>query len=189
MPPNATIGTSSLRRRCMLSRLKKDVNFVNMRGNLDTRLKKLQNNEADAIILASAGLKRLGLQNNIKQTFAINQIVPAPGQGILAIQCRKADYKRLLPIFKTFNDKNAQIRAEAEAEFLKTIQGGCSVPIGAVAAINGDTAELLAFVGSPNGSDCLFKKYSEPVNKAKELGRKAGQDMLANGADKLLKKD
>jgi len=186
MPADAVIGTSSLRRRSQLSHLRRDLQFSDFRGNLDSRLKKLEEGEVDAIILAAAGLHRFGWQQQIRHYFTIEEMTPPAGQGIIAIQCRSEDVARLTPVFSTFADQVAAARAEAERAFLEVLQGGCSTPMAVHAEIVGDELKLLSFVGSANGTEIIRNFHLGKVTQAVELGRTAGEEMLAAGAAKLI---
>lgn len=178
LPPNSKIGTSSLRRRAQLLTLRNDISFVDMRGNIDTRLKKLENNEAAAIILASAGLNRLGLSDKITEHFSVNQIVPAVGQGLLAIECREEDKNDLKAVFKTFANEKALIRAKAERKFLETMNAGCSMPITAHATINGSNIMLQTFLSDDTFKNSISDCFHGSTNKPEELGIEAANELL-----------
>ena len=184
LPPDSIIGTSSLRRRAQILTLRSDISFVDMRGNIDTRLKKLENNEADAIILACAGLNRLGLDNKITEKFSVNKIVPAVGQGLIAIECRKEDEKQLKTIFETFSNKNAMIRARAERKFLEIMNAGCSTPITAHATINDKNLMLQVFMSDDSLQNSMTNCFHGSINNPEELGKEAASEML-NSMDLL----
>lgn len=186
LPAGAIIGTSSLRRRSQLSVLRNDLQFSDFRGNLDTRLKKLEEGEVDAIILAAAGLLRFGWQDKMQHYFSIAEMTPPAGQGLLAIQCREADLAALTPIFSTFADPQAQIRAAAERSFLKELQGGCQTPMAVHAIIDGDAVSLHSFVGTPDGKNILRRCHHGTVAQAAELGTTAALEMLAAGAGNFI---
>jgi len=186
LPSGAVIGTSSLRRRSQLSHLRRDLQFSDFRGNLDSRLAKLEAGEVDAIILAAAGLHRFGWQHQIRHYFTIEEMTPPAGQGILAIQCRSEDVVRLSPVFATFVDKVAVARAEAERAFLGVLQGGCTTPMAVHAEIDGEELKLHSFVGSADGTQVIRNYHHGKTAQAAKIGSSAGEEMLAAGAAKLI---
>ena len=186
LPAGAVIGTSSLRRRAQLRNLRADLQFSDFRGNLDTRLKKLEEGEVDAIILAAAGFHRFGWQDRIRHYFAIEDMLPPAGQGIIAIQCRSEDVALLAPVFATFADPVAAARAEAERAFLAVLQGGCSTPMAVHAEVDGTGLRLHSFIGSASGTEVIRKIHAGKVSQAAEIGRTAAETMLAAGAAKLI---
>lgn len=186
LPPAAVVGTSSLRRRSQLSHLRRDLRFSDFRGNLDSRLKKLEEGEVDAIILAAAGLHRFGWQEQIRHYFSIEEMTPPAGQGILAIQCRSEDAARLKPVFATFADVVATARSDAERAFLAVLQGGCTTPMGVHAEIEADKLRLHSFVGSADGTEVIRNYHLGKIQQAAEIGHTAGEEMLAAGAAKLI---
>lgn len=186
MPVKAIIGTSSLRRRSQLSVLKANAKFSDFRGNLDTRLKKLDDGEVDAIILAAAGLKRFGWQDKITQYFSISDLTPAAGQGLLAIECREEDSEKLKSILDFFNDEKAIIRFKAERTFLDILQGGCQTPMAIYADVSDKDIILHSFIGSPDGKDTIRNIHSGNLNKPEELGREAAETILEMGGDRFL---
>lgn len=186
LPAGAVIGTSSLRRRAQLRSLRSDLQFSDFRGNLDTRLKKLEEGEVDAIILAAAGFHRFGWHDRIRHYFAIEEMLPPAGQGILAIQCREEDVEKLTPVFADVVDSVAAVRAEAERAFLLVLQGGCSTPMAVHAVIEGDELRLHSFIGSASGSEIMRRCHSGKVSQAAEIGRVAAEELLAAGAARLI---
>lgn len=186
LPPGAVVGTSSLRRRAQLSVLRNDLVFSDFRGNLDTRLKKLEDGEVDAIILAAAGLLRFGWQERLQHYFSIEEMTPPAGQGLIAVQCREEDVTALSPVFSTFADSNATIRARAERAFLKELQGGCQTPMAVHAIIEGDSLTLHSFAGTPDGRNIIRRCHHGQVLQAAELGYKAAAEMLAAGAGQFI---
>jgi hydroxymethylbilane synthase len=186
LPAGAVIGTSSLRRRAQLSSLRQDLQFSDFRGNLDTRLKKLEEGEVDAIILAAAGIHRFGWQQRIRHYFSIEEMTPPAGQGIIAIQCRSTDVARFLPVFASFADPIAAARAEAERAFLGVLQGGCTTPMAVHAEIAGDAVILHSFVGAVDGTRVIRNCHTGKVAQAAELGRISAEAMLAAGAADLI---
>lgn len=186
LPAGAVIGTSSLRRRAQLRSLRNDLQFSDFRGNLDTRLKKLEDGEVDAIILAAAGFHRFGWHDRIRHYFTIEEMLPPAGQGIIAIQCRSEDVALLTPVFATFADLVAAARAEAERAFLGVLQGGCSTPMAVHAEVVGDELKLHSFIGSVSGTEVIRKVHAGKVSQASEIGRIAAEAMLAAGAADLI---
>lgn len=186
MPVDAIIGTSSLRRRSQLSILKPGARFSDFRGNLDTRLKKLEDGEVDAIILAAAGISRFGWQNKITQYFAIDDLTPAAGQGLIAIECRIEDIDKLTPIMSGFIDSQAVLRSKAERTFLDILQGGCQTPMAAFAEVTSKDIILHTFIGSPDGTDTIRNIHIGSLNKPEELGKEAAEAILEIGGDRFL---
>lgn len=186
LPPGSKIGTSSLRRRAQISIIRNDLIFTDFRGNLDTRLKKLDDGEVDAIILAAAGLNRFGWQNRIKQHFTINEIVPPAGQGILALECRAIDREKFAPFLKDFHTNKSMTRAKAERAFLSYFQAGCQTPIGVFAKVKETSIDLIAFISSVDGSGHIKESISGPVDKPEELGINLATKMIEMGGNKLV---
>ena len=187
LPPNAVVGTTSLRRRMQLLHYRPDLQIKNLRGNVDTRINKLKNGEFDAIILAYAGLKRLGILDSVKYVTKIdeNLMIPAMGQAALGIECRPD----VLEVVQKLNDEQARIETTIERDFVDVLQGGCQVPIGVRAQVleNGDIVAK-AVVGLPDGSELLKDKIFGSVQNYKELGRALADSMIEQGAKELLKR-
>ena len=183
LPKGAKVGTSSLRRQCQLKALRPDLEIFPLRGNVDTRLRKLESGEYDAIILAAAGVKRLGLDRYVRSRVAPEIMCPAVGQGALAIETRAGDTETLGHI-EFLNHAETRRAIECERALLGSLGGGCQVPIGAHAEINGGSINLRAMVGRPDGSQILRQtaQGSDPV----ELGKQTAQKLLQQGADKIL---
>lgn len=188
LPSGSVLGTSSLRRRAQLSVLRDDLQFSDFRGNLDTRLKKLEEGEVDAIILAAAGLLRFGWSDRIGQYFAIDEMTPPAGQGLLTIQCRNEDADRLRPIFAGFSDLNASLRATAERAFLGELQGGCQTPMAAHAVIDGDQLQFHSFIGTPDGRKTLRRLHIGACSQAEEIGHLAASEIIAAGGRDFISK-
>lgn len=187
MPDTAIIGTSSLRRRSQLSVLKPGCKFSDFRGNLDTRLKKLEDGEVDGIILAAAGLTRFGWQEQIREYFSIDSLTPAAGQGLLAIECREEDVEKFKPIFSNFSESKAIIRSKAERAFLHALQGGCQTPMGVFAEVFKEDLILHSFIGFPDGSDTIRNIHSGNLDNPEELGKEAAEAILEIGGERFLK--
>lgn len=173
LEPNSVIGTGSTRREVELLNLRKDIQIKPIRGNIHTRLRKLDDGEYDAIILAAAGLKRVGLDGRITERFNSQDFIPAPGQGILCIQCRKDDEK-ILELLQTLEDKEVRIMCETEREFSRIFDGGCHTPIGCSSKIMGENIEIQGMFNH-NGKRIFEKiigsKY-DGVKLARELANK-----------------
>ena len=186
LPRGAKVGTSSLRRQCQLKAMRPDLEIFPLRGNVDTRLRKLESGEHDAIILAAAGVKRLGLDKYVRLRIAPEGMCPAVGQGALAIEARAGD-TQVLPLLEFLNDPDTRAAIECERAVLGSLGGGCQVPIGAFAEKHGNRMHLLAMVGRPDGSEILREKV-EGVDPQK-LGCETAQKLLSRGADKILSDD
>lgn len=185
LPAKAVVGTASLRREMFIRYYRKDLQVKLLRGNVNTRLSKLQAGEFDAIILAAAGLQRLGLDHLIKEYFPVNYFVPAITQGILAIECR-ADNAKLLTLLTQLNDpKTAQI-VSAERSFNARLGGACHIPISGFAQHIGEELQLHGVVGQTDGALLLHEKYALPTYQAEKLGIQVADALLAKGADKIL---
>jgi len=187
LPEGAVIGTSSLRRKAQLACLRPDLNIRDLRGNLDTRLRKLDQGEYDAIILAGAGLNRLGLQKRITTLFEPEQMLPAIGQGSLGIELRIAD-SELLAGMQFLHDPTTATAVAAERAFLLRLEGGCQVPIGAFATVSGDTVSLSGLIASVNGQQILKEQLSGPAKTAAEIGQALADTLLAAGGKAILDK-
>jgi hydroxymethylbilane synthase len=186
LPTGAKIGTSSLRRQCQLRALRKDIEIVPLRGNVDTRLRKLDEGEFDAIILASAGLIRLGLGDRITQFLPIEHSLPAVGQGIVGIECREGD-QRTLDFVRALNDNTAQICITAERAFSERLEGSCQSPIAGYAELNGESIRLQGLVASTDGRQVFRDTVIGKPQDATSLGRALADRMLYAGADVLLR--
>lgn len=183
LPQRARVGTSSLRRQAQLKAIRPDLDIHPLRGNVDTRLRKLEQGEYDAIILASAGLNRLGKTELIKQVIPADIMCPAAGQGALGIEIREGDAKtRELLAF--LNDSNARAATTCERALLNSLGGGCQVPIGAFAEMKNGQLHLESIVADPDGSKLL--RDSREGSDPERLGNDAGAALLARGGDKIL---
>jgi hydroxymethylbilane synthase len=181
-----SIGTSSVRRIAQLTRLFPGARFTPIRGNLDTRLRKLDEGGHDALVLAAAGLRRLGFANRISFALPPAACVPAPGQGIVAGECR-ADDPRVREIASRIDDRAAGVALEAERALVEALGGGCQTPVGAlVTPLDGDTIELVAAVIALDGSKAIRAQGTAPQHDAAALGRRVAEDLLSQGADEIL---
>ncbi len=185
LPDNARIGTSSLRRKAQLLGFRPDFKILDLRGNLDTRLKKLDGDDLDAIVVAHAGLIRMGYKGQISQVIPFDIMLPAVGQGSLCIEIRDKD-ERINKIVSKLDDKKTRIAVEAERALLATLQGGCQVPIGAYAQIEGKVVSLEAIICTLDGDHCIRDSHSGSVNEAAKTGNELAQRMLDSGGLKIL---
>ena len=185
LKPGDRVGTGSLRRAAQLRRLKPGVETLDIRGNVDTRLRKLDEGQFDAIILACAGLKRLGLKDRIAQALDTETMAPAIGQGALGIEVRIGDGVTLEAV-SALNHVPTHQAVEAERSLLDAFGGGCQVPLGGYARVDGDDLYLSAAVFSQDGSSLIRDQDWGPMTEAKELGRRLAASLKSKGADELL---
>lgn len=185
LPQGATLGTSSLRRKCQLQAYRPDLHIIDLRGNVGTRLSKLDAGNYDAIILAAAGLKRLGLQARIRETLATTLSLPAVGQGALGLECRTGD-QRILDLIQPLSDQDTEICVRAERAFNQRLQGGCQVPIAGFATLAQHKLSMQGRVGSVDGQELLKAEIQGDAGDAETLGRQLAEQLLAQGADRLL---
>jgi hydroxymethylbilane synthase len=185
LPRAARVGTSSLRRQCQLSHARPDLELTTLRGNVDTRLRKLQEGQYDAIILAAAGLARLGLASRITHYFEVDESVPAVGQGIIGIECRDTD-RTNFELAAALDDPTSSRCIEAERSFALRLQGSCQSPIAGHARIEGDELVLAGVVGSPNGREVYRGVERGAVADARRIGTELADRLLDAGARQLL---
>lgn len=186
LPQGAKVGTSSLRRKCQILKARPDLEIIDLRGNVGTRLSKLDSGLYDAIILASAGLKRLGLSERIRHSLAPSLSLPAVGQGALGLECRSHD-QRVLDLIAFLGHEQTSYCVRAERAFNAYLEGGCQVPIAAFAQIQEGQLHIEGRVGEPNGAQILVAVQQGDVADAEALGVALAQDLLAQGAGELLK--
>jgi hydroxymethylbilane synthase len=184
LPQGARVGTSSLRRQAQIKSVRPDLNIFPLRGNVDTRLRKLESGEFDAIILAAAGLNRLGRTERVREVLPLDVLCPAVGQGALGIETR-ADDTATLQELAFLDDRAARRATAAERALLRTLGGGCQVPIGAYAEAVDGALTLTAVVAQPDGSEVL--RDEQTGNDPEELGMRVGRALLASGADGILR--
>ena len=170
------IGTSSFRREFQIKKLRSDLTCKIIRGNVDTRIKKLKDGNYDAIILSYAGIKNLNLENEIAEIFSAQEIIPSAGQGIIALQCREKD-KEVISILKKVNHEETYKRAHAERNVLKVLEGDCETAIGVYSKIKGETIVVEAELFSLDGSQRFYEKKSDRIDKFKEIGKQIGQNL------------
>lgn len=185
LPIGAVVGTSSLRRRCQISETRPDLKIEWLRGNVNTRLAKLDNGEYDAIILASSGLKRLGFNDRIKSTIPDTVSLPAAGQGALGIECRLAD-QDVIDLLKPLIHTPTQVCVTAERAMNRRLEGGCQVPIGGYATLEGDQLYVRGLVGEPDGSRIIRDEVRGTADQAEQLGIQLAEALLAQGAGEIL---
>ncbi|OBW94037.1 porphobilinogen deaminase [Gallibacterium genomosp. 3] len=185
LPLHAVVGTSSLRRQCQLKALRPDLELKTLRGNVGTRLRKLDEGEYDAIILASAGLIRLGEQQRIRSFIAPESSLPAVGQGAVGVECR-ADDAWVNGLLRPLLHQDTWDRVIAERAMNNRLQGGCQVPIAGYAVLAGEQLHLRALVGAVDGSEVLRAEGTAPRTQAEQLGIQVAESLLAQGAEKLL---
>lgn len=173
---NSIIGTSSFRREFQIKKIRDDLNCKLIRGNVDTRIRKLNENLYDAIILSYAGIDSLGLNQNISQTFSTSEIIPCAGQGVIALQCRDND-EGLIELLKKVDHQSTHSSIKAERNVLKVLEGDCETAVGAFANIEGDKINLEVELFSLDGSKRFYLKSSESIDKAEELGIEMGKTL------------
>jgi hydroxymethylbilane synthase len=197
LPSGASVATTSPRRQAMLLALRPDLNFVEMRGNIDTRLRKWSQGEADALVLASAGLDRLGLTEHVHQRFSVDELTPAPGQGALALQTRSAQHPldtedptrdpAIHAAVRALNCTHTEYAVTAERAVLAALGGGCQLPLGAYCHVSDDQWHLHAMVVSPDGDQVAHVIQKAPIGTAAaDLGASVAQALIARGALELL---
>ncbi|MDE1825266.1 MAG: hydroxymethylbilane synthase [Candidatus Micrarchaeota archaeon] len=185
LPRGARIGTESPRRMSQLRAYRDDFNIMGLRGNVDTRIRKLDNGEYDAIVIAAAGVIRLGAADRIAEYLPISMMVPAPGQGALAIQTRRGDVE-LNAMLKKVEHIQTRVATDEERAFLGSLGGGCVVPIGAYAEVKDGSVLLHGFVGNDSGKKIFRGKMAGAIGGARSIGNKLAQRLLAQGAYKIL---
>ena len=185
LPKGAKIGTSSLRRAAQIKHLRPDLEPTPIRGNVQTRLRKLHTDGFDAILLARAGLERLGLGDKISFVFDPAVFIPAPAQGALGIQAR-ADNAETNEIIAAIDDQNARTTTSAERKILTTMQCGCHAPVGAYAKITGEEIEILAFISDLQGQNFISRQTTGPAENAEKLAEQIARDLLGSGGKQIL---
>jgi hydroxymethylbilane synthase len=187
LPQGATVGTSSLRRQCQLLTRRPDLIIKSLRGNVNTRLSKLDQGDYDAIILATAGLVRLGFDDRIKQRLPINIMLPAIGQGAIGIECREGD-QQTLSLLQCLHDEKTASRVTAERAMNFTLEGGCQAPIGGHAKIKDNILRLHGLVAEPDGSIIIMEQLEGPIEDAANIGETVANSLLNAGAKQILDK-
>jgi hydroxymethylbilane synthase len=174
LAPESVVGTSSFRREFQLKKIRGDLNYKLIRGNVDTRIKKLKDNLYDAIILSYAGIQSLNLKENISQTFSTSEIIPSAGQGVVALQCREND-KELINLLGKVNHQPTHSCVLAERNVLKVLEGDCETAVGVIANIDRDTINIEAELFSLDGKKRFYHKASKNLSSAYELGKEVGE--------------
>jgi len=174
LKPNSIVGTSSYRREFQLKKIRTDLNYKLIRGNVDTRIKKLKEKLYDAIILSYAGIQSLKLEKNVSQIFTTKEIIPSVGQGVIALQCRKNDFK-IIKLLENVNHKPTNICVMAERQFLKVLEGDCETAVGAFANLENENINLEAELFSLDGKQRFYLKASKNINLSLELGKEVGE--------------
>ncbi len=185
LPVGTMIAAGSARRQAQLKRMRRDLEFVPVRGNVDTRLKKLEANEFGALVIAACGLMRLGMEKRISEYLNPAQAVPCPGQGALALEVRQED-KETNRLIAPLNDADSHWEIRAERAFLKALGGSCDVPLGALARVNAESMTILGTVLSPDGQKAIRNEVSGPKTAAERLGKELASHVRAAGSDRLL---
>jgi len=185
LPAGSRVGTSSLRRQCQLLAQRPDLRVVSLRGNVDTRLRKLQEGQYEAIILACAGLERLGLQAHITEVLEPPAWLPAGTQGIIGLQCRRDD-RHTRRLLAPLGDAEASVQAEAERTVARLLEGSCQVPLGAYARVADGIVELSALVGTPDGRRIVRAQGTGKADHAEALARAVAEDLLTQGAGEII---
>ena len=188
LPHGAKVGTTSLRRKMQLLIMRPDLEIISLRGNVQTRLRKLKEGEFDAIILAMAGINRLNLKAEVAHiyTFGFDEMIPAMGQGALGVEVR--DEKQILDEISFLNDENAVIETTIERDFVSVLEGGCQVPIGISARLKGDEISIDAIVGLPDGSEFIKDSLKTSKDKFQSIGKELAHKFIEKGAKELLKR-
>ena len=187
LPPEARIGTSSLRRRAFLKRIRPDIQQVELRGNVPTRVERLTNGDYHGIILAAAGLRRLGLDGHISELLPADEFYPAVSQGVIGV-CARSDDSEALRWLAALDDRAARLATTAERSLLRRLEGGCQVPLGALGVLSGDELTLSAAVCALDGSEMLAARGDgkATLDAAAALGQKLADELLASGAAELI---
>jgi hydroxymethylbilane synthase len=185
LPQGARVGTSSLRRQCQLRAVRPDLEILDLRGNVNTRLAKLDAGDYDAIVLASAGLKRLGMAERISRALEPEDMLPAIAQGVIGIECRSDDAE-VKALIAPLNHTETGLRTQAERAMNAALAGGCQAPVAGFSTITGDSIELRGLVGWPDGSAIVSGEISGPAAAAARLGEQLATELLQQGARPIL---
>ncbi len=188
LPEGAVVGTTSLRRRMQILAYRPDLKIKNLRGNVNTRIRKLKEGEYDAIILATAGINRLGLQKEVTHFTPISPSIMIPAMGQAALGIESVDVPEVLELISVLNDEDANIETTVERDFITVLQGGCQVPIGVNATLRQEHLQVRAIVGLPDGTELIKEKFVASRNDYKAIGKELADRMIEEGAIKLLKR-
>lgn len=184
LPQGAKVGTSSLRRKAQLLRMRDDIEVVELHGNVETRLRRMQDG-LDGVILAAAGLERMSASGRIAQYFTIDEMVPAVGQAIIAVQSRKEDEETKRILFR-IDDPKARVEASCERAFSQRLGGDCNVPVGAHADLSGESLSVVGMIASPDGKKIIKKVLSGMATEADSLGNRLAKELLDLGGERIL---
>ena len=187
LPSGITVGTSSLRRIAQLKLRRADIECIPLRGNVETRIRKVMESRVDAVIVACAGLNRLGLSDKISAVLPPTEFIPAPAQGALAVQIRTDD-KELVELVTQIDDKNSRIAVETERCVLETLHGGCSIPLGVFSEVRDSTITTNAILCDPDGKNFIKHSVTSSIDKAKADAVKLARQLLAEGGAEILAK-
>lgn len=185
LPPGTRVGTSSLRRLAQCRAIRPDLEYIPIRGNVETRIRKMDEGQVGALVMAAAGLRRAGLAHRITQYLEPSVILPAPGQGALAIEVRAGDAE-VRAMVERIHDEAAALEVRAERAFLARLEGGCQVPVGALAVRRGDVLQLEGLIAAPDGSQVLRHRDEGPAGDPEGLGEKVADWLLAHGGQAIL---
>jgi hydroxymethylbilane synthase len=185
LPAGATVGTSSLRRIAQIKRARPDLRCVPLRGNVETRIGKVTQGEVDAAVMAHAGIKRLGLADHISAVLPLDQFLPAPAQGVLAVQVRQDDTE-VRELVAQLDDAGARAAASAEREVLAALHGGCSIPLGVYARLDGDTIHIDGMIADMDGRTYIRHSLSASLDEAVTCAQELARYLLAHGGQKIL---
>lgn len=185
LPSGSTVGTSSLRRISQLRHLRGDLKTTALRGNVETRISKVESGQLDAVVVAYAGLNRLGIADKISSVFEPSEFLPAPGQGALAVQSRSEDCE-LVELLSRIDDKQSRITTEAERYLLSATHGGCSIPLGAYARIVDNQLIIDAMIADVEGKKLIKRSRSAPLNESKASAQELAEELLAAGGKEIL---
>jgi len=186
IPEGGRIGTSSLRRRSQLLSLRPDLEVVDIRGNVDTRIRKIDELGLDGTILAAAGIKRLEREDEVSFYFSVDEMIPAVGQGVIAIETREGD-PAVESLVSVHNHDDSAVAVRAERALMKRLEGGCQVPIGAHATVQANALRLRAYLGSIDGGKSVRDAIEGPLEQAEDMGIELAERMLAMGGEEILK--
>lgn len=185
LPKGARVGTSSLRRRVQLINHRPDLEVMDLRGNVNTRIEKLLEGQYDAIVLARAGVMRMDLEQHVAEIFPLDVMIPAVGQGALGIEVRENDAE-IIELLSFLDDRDTRAATAAERAFLEALEGGCQVPIGATGVVDGDSLTLRGFAASLDGSTFFRGEETGSAASPAEIGKKLAERLISQGADKVL---
>ncbi|MER3445754.1 MAG: hydroxymethylbilane synthase [Candidatus Dadabacteria bacterium] len=185
LPKGARVGTSSLRRQAQILHIRPDIQVFSLRGNVDTRLRKLKTQGLDSIVLALAGLERLGFRDEITECFPVDVLVPAPGQGAVAVECR-ADDKEVIGILSQINHEDSRIAVFSERAFLEGFGGSCEVPVGCHASVLDNRIRIIGLIASPDGREVVREEIEESVQNYRSAGQELARKIIYKGGSRIL---